>query len=193
MSFGLLFSVAASADGGTTRDNLLLAYQGDVDAIARYTAFAAQAESEGYRQAARLFRAAAESERVHASNDARALRRLGVEPAGEARPAFVRNTRFNLSLALAHESGERHRIYPRLVEQARRDGDPDVTLGFTLAHAAHESLVKLYQEAIADLRGMRDAGEELHVCGVCGHVAKGGPPHRCPVSLSTVEAFARVD
>ena len=194
VGFGLLFSMAAAADVPTTRQNLLLAYEDDVNAQARYSAFAEQAEREGYRQAARLFRATAEAEQVHANSHAQVLRHLGAEPTAETRPVSVESTRANLSWTLAHESMERNRSYPRLAEQGRRDGNAEAVLSFIVANAAHDEVVKLYQEAISNLRGMRDAREELHVCGACGHVAKGPrPTHRCPVSLSLGEAFARVD
>ena len=192
MGLGLLFTTTASADAPRTRENLLAAYVDDVNAHARYTAYAEQADREGYPQAARLFRATAQSEMVRAMNHAHALRRLGGEPSAEVGPFAVESTRANLAWTLARESAERG-FYPRLAEQARRDGLAEAVLEFTLDHAVQGDVVKLYQEALRRPGSLRSAGGELHVCGVCGHVAEGDAPHRCPVSLSPGEAYARVD
>lgn len=194
VGFGLLFTASAGAEApATTRENLLDAYADDVNEHARYLAYAEQAEREGYRQAARLFRATAEAERVRAERHAQALRRLGGEPRAEVEPSPVGSTRVNLSRTLLHELPESTDGYLRSSEQARREGNAEAAHGFALAHGAHEGLVSLYREALGNLGSMRDAREELHVCRVCGHVARGRAPYRCPVSHSAREAFARVD
>ncbi|HYQ80808.1 MAG TPA: ferritin family protein, partial [Anaeromyxobacteraceae bacterium] len=164
----------------------------DVNAQARYAAFAEAAEREGYLQAARLFRAAARSEQIRAAAHARALRLLGESPAAEVEPFQPRGTRQNLLATLAHEGPERLRDYPRFAQQARRDGVSEAVLGFILAHGAEEGLARLYQDAMRRLSAMRDPGDDLYVCPVCGHVVKGPPPAVCPVSLSPGEAFEPV-
>jgi rubrerythrin len=49
-----------------TEQNLLEAFAGECRANRKYLAFAKQADKEGYSQVAKLFRAAAEAETVHA-------------------------------------------------------------------------------------------------------------------------------
>lgn len=193
VGFWLLFTTAAAEEAPATRDNLLAAYQEDVNEHARYLAYAEQAQREGYLQAARLLRATAEAERIRAEGHAQALRRLGLAPSPELRPAPVGTTRVNLSRTLLHELPEHTQGYLRWVEQARRDGETEVMEGFTIARGAHEALVGLYREALGKLEAMREAREELHVCGVCGHVARGHAPARCPVGHAPARPFARVD
>lgn len=183
---------AASQAPAATRANLGLAYAADVNAQARYAAFAEVAAREGYLQVARLFRAAARSEQVRAGVHARALRLLGGEPLAAVEPFQVKGTRQNLLATLAHEGTERIRDYPRFAQQARRDGATEAVLGFTLAQGAEVGLARLYQDAMGRLEEMRRPGEELHVCPTCGHVVRGPPPAVCPVSLSPGEAFERV-
>lgn len=176
----------------STLANLQAAFEADTRAQARYAAFAAKADREGYPGAARLFRAAARSEQVRARSHARALRHLGGEPTLPAPAPFtVNGTRQNLLAALAHEHAERSDGYPRLARQARAEGDGEAVLSFTLAHAAERSLVKLYQEALADLGRLRAPGVPLHVCTTCGHVVGGAASEPCPACLSGPEAFER--
>ncbi len=191
---GLLLGTTAVAEppAATLRD-LAEAYGADLNAQARHAAFAARASAEGYEQVARLFRAAARSEEIRARNHARSIRRLGAEPRAAIAPVEVRSTRQNLLATLAHEGAERATGYPRFARQARRDGDLEAALGFTLAHAAERELVRLFQDALARLERLRAARDPLHVCGTCGHVAVGEAPDTCPVSLSPADAFTRVD
>lgn len=176
-----------------TLANLQAAFEADTGAQARYAAFASKADQEGYRAAARLFRAASRSEEIRAANHASALRHLGAEPASRP-PAriTVNGTRQNLLETLAQENAERGEGYPRLVREARQEGDSEAVLSFTLAHAAEGSLVKLYQEALASLPRMRQSGAALHVCTTCGHVMRGSAADPCPTCLSGAEAFERV-
>ena len=202
--------VASTARAGdppaATGHNLQLAVAGDTHARARYLAFAEQADREGYRQVARLFRAAARSEAVRARRHAEAAGSASphpparaeaggpVEAAGERpEPPAVRTTRENLLWALAHENAERATWYPRFIRQARADGDAAATLSFTLAHAAERELVTQYREALSSLERMREATEPYYVCATCGHVVRRQPPGECPVSFSGADAFERVD
>ncbi|ACG74413.1 Rubrerythrin [Anaeromyxobacter sp. K] len=190
----LLGGRALGAEPSPTQANLQAAHQRDLDAHARYQAFALAADREGYPGAAALFRAAARSEQIRAEQHAAALRRLGGSvTTAAAVVGTVRDTPFNLRAMLSHESAERFGSYPRAVRQARREGLAEAALGFTLAHAVERELVALYQDAVGRLDALRTPGEPFHVCRTCGHVARGArPPETCPVSLSPAEAFERV-
>lgn len=189
----LLPARAAAKAAPATMANLQRAFESDLRARARYLAFAQQADQEGYLQVARLFRAAARSEEVRASTHADAIVHLGSTPKPlPAREVTVKGTRQNLLETLAYENAERMAAYPGLTQQARKDGVPEAVLTFTLAHAAEAGLVKLYQDALANLDGMRKLGGELHVCETCGHVASQAGD-RCPICHAPADAFARVD
>lgn len=185
---------ASRTDAPPTVATLQAAYLSDTRAHARYLAFATRADQEGYRGVARLFRAAARSEEVRAGSHAEALRRLGARPeAPTAASISVEGTRQNLVATLAHENAERSGAYPRLARQARADGAPAAALSFTLAHAAEIRLVRLYQDALANLERLRAPGDPLFVCATCGHVERAAAPEHCPVCLSARTAFARVE
>lgn len=184
---------AARAGSPSTLASLQAAFESDARAQARYVAFAARAEQEGFRGVALLFRAAARSEEVRARSHAEAIRHLGGEPRTPPAAAVgVDRTRQNLLATLAHENAERLGAYPRLVRQARADGEPVAVLSFILAHAAESGLVRLYQDALANLARMRPQGAPLVVCATCGHVERGAAPEWCPVCLSQRGAFERV-
>lgn len=57
----------------TTQDNLKEAFAGESQANRKYLAFADKADQEGYKQVAKLFRAAADAETVHARNHLRVM------------------------------------------------------------------------------------------------------------------------
>lgn len=184
---------APQAAAPLTLANLQAAFAADTLAQERYLAFAAKADQEGYPRVARIFRAAARSELARARSHADTLRHLGGEatPPPSA-PATVKGTRQNLLDTLAHENAERLGGYPRLVQQARAEGQPEAVLSFTLAHLAEAGLVRVYQEALADLGGMRAPGGVIHVCRTCGHVEREGAPERCRVCLAGGDAFEPV-
>lgn len=184
----------SSAPSSATAAHLAAAYETDVHARVRYLAFAQQADAEGHPDAARVFRAAARSEQVRAGRHADALRALGGEPVAAPAPEVVtRGARQDLLWMLAHENAERGGTYPRYVQQARREGHAQAVLTFSEAHQVETALVKLYEEALAGLAARRSDPAPLHVCGDCGHVVRGSPPARCPISLSEGAAFVRVD
>ncbi len=84
-----------------TDENLKAAFAGESQANRRYLAFAQKAEEEGFTQAAKLFKAAAEAETVHALNHLRTV--------GE-----VKSTLDNLNAAFAGETYEFQKMYPEL-------------------------------------------------------------------------------
>ncbi len=186
-------SHGSAGHGDGTISNLDAAHRSDVQARARYLAFASRADEAGFANTAALFRAAAHAEAVRARSHRNALRRLGAEPSPfTPTPPPVRGTRANLLAALGQENAERVAVYPRLVDRARQDAVPEAILTFTLAGRAEDGLVRLHQQEVANLAPARRATEVFHVCETCGHVVRGAPPERCPVSHSPRNAFTLV-
>ena len=95
----------------TTQENLAVAFAGESQANRKYLAFAQAAEKEGFPQIARLFRAAADAETIHALAH---LRNMG----------GVGTTLENLEAAVAGETYEYTEMYPPMVEQAKAGGAP---------------------------------------------------------------------
>ena len=92
-----------------TEQNLADAFAGESQANRKYLAFAQQAEKEGYKQAAKLFRAAAEAETVHAHAHLRTMNGVG-------------KTVDNLKTAIAGETHEFKKMYPEFIEAAKQEG-----------------------------------------------------------------------
>ncbi len=71
-----------------TQTHLQEAFAGESQANRKYLAFAKKAESEGYGQVAKLFRAAAEAETVHAHSHLRTMG--GINSTAENLKACIR-------------------------------------------------------------------------------------------------------
>lgn len=161
----------AQAGGQTpskTIANLKAAYRGETEAHAKYQAYAHVAGREGYRAVAQLFRAASISEAVHARNDKAALAHLGVFNAArgsyDQRPG---TTRANLEESLKDETEERDSIYPRMIDEARQEGQPGAARAIHYAVSAEAQHAELFQQALDHLStATRPVG--YYVCPVCG-------------------------
>jgi rubrerythrin len=152
----------------TTQENLAVAFAGESQANRKYLAFAQAAEKEGYAQIARLFRAAADAETIHAHAH---LRNMG----------GVGTTLENLKSAVAGETYEYTEMYPPMVEQAKAEGHRAKTmLGF--ANEAEKVHARLFGEALAALQAGKDLSRmDVYLCPVCGDVEFGEPPDKCPI------------
>ncbi len=161
-----------------TADNLMAAFAGESQANRKYLAFAKKADAEGFPQAARLFRAAAAAETVHANNH---LRELGA----------IKSTRENLAEAIAGETHEFSAMYPGMIEQARAEGLKGAELSFLGANAVEKTHAGLYQKMLDNLQTAPVI--DYWVCQVCGHTAEGEAPEKCPVCGAPKKMFMLVD
>ena len=163
--------------GTKTEKNLLEAFAGESQANRRYLAFSKQAEKEGYHQVARLFRAAAEAETVHAQNHLRAL-------------AAVATTAENLKEAISGETHEFKTMYPAMIDDAQEEGQKAAERSFKYANEVEKEHAALYQRALNDPDTLEAV--DYFVCSVCGYVSEKEPPERCPVCNSKSTAFFKV-
>jgi rubrerythrin len=171
--------------------NLQTAFNGENNAGARYLAFAKQADAEGYGKVARLFRAAAKAETIHAANHAGVLRQLGVEAKADVKEPEVKTTIENLRTALAGEIAERDTMYPGYLKQARDAGNARAARTFKLAQAAEAEHAKLYQQAIDDLASWKGGPQTFYVCTICGFTSA-TPLEACPSCYSPKKLIAEV-
>jgi rubrerythrin len=150
-----------------TDANLQEAFAGESQANRRYLAFAKKADEEGHHQAARMFRAAAEAETVHAHNHLRALKGVGT-------------TADNLKEAVAGETHEFKNMYPGMIAEAEAEGAKEALRSFQYANEVEKIHAELYQKVLDNLEG---GGEEYPywVCPVCGYTCEKEHPERCPV------------
>lgn len=163
-----------------TEQNLKDAFAGESQANRKYLAFSKKAEEEGFAQAARLFRAAAAAETIHAHNHLRELK-------------VVASTRENLLEAINGESYEFQTMYPQMIEDAKAESHNAALRSFTFANEVEKIHARLYQKALEDLDSGRKDLFDYYVCSVCGYTAEGEPPDECPVCKAKKQAFKKVE
>jgi rubrerythrin len=161
-------------------DNLRTAFAGESQANRKYLAFAKKADEEGFPQIARLFRAAAAAETVHAQNHFRAM-------------DGVRSTAENLDAAIAGENYEVVSMYPPMLAEALADGDKRAARSFDYALAVEKIHEALYRTAREILGQGKDAPETTYyVCPVCGHTHAGPMEGKCPICGAPGERFEKI-
>lgn len=154
---------------------LRAAFAGESQAHVRNLAYARRAGEEGHPQVARLFKAVAEAEKVHAEEYLKFLE------------GVVGATEENLKRAFENELKAKQDIYPDLVKEAFRLGREDVAWSFIRSRDVEGRHAELYKDALNALVNDRDL--DYHVCTVCGYVFEGDPPDECPVCKSGREKF----
>jgi len=156
---------------------LKLAFAEESKAHVRNMAFARKAERDELPQVARLFRAVAEAERVHASEYLKYFEGL------------IGDTEENLKTAFENEIRANTEGYPPLIKQALDLDREDVAGSFSRAKDVEERHAELYKNALNAM--MADEEPEYYVCQVCGYVFNKDLPDRCPVCRATTENFKK--
>lgn len=162
-----------------SEDFLKEAFAGESQANRKYLAYAAKAEEEGYPQAARLFRAAAEAETVHAHNHFKAMKGIG-------------STGKNLEDAIKGETYEFKSMYPEMIKAAKAEKNKEAEKSFHYANEAEKLHAQLYQKLLDSLGASREM-YPYYVCPVCGHTAENAPPEVCPVCGTAGRMFRRIE
>jgi rubrerythrin len=163
-----------------TSKNLDEAFSGESKANRRYLAYARKAEAEGYPNIARLFRAVAESETIHAHNHLEVMGGVG-------------STKENLREAWRGEKDEYNSMYPMFIDQAERDANSQARTTFFWAQEAEMAHADFYDKAFQALQDGSDVElQEMHICTLCGYTVEGEPPEVCPVCGKGKEMFKAV-
>ena len=163
---------------GSTLDNLKEAFAGESQANRKYLAFAKKADEEGHPQAARLFRAAAAAETVHAHNHLNVIGDVG-------------STLDNLKAAYEGEHHEFTKMYPDFLEKAKGEGNNAALQTFHWANEVEKVHGALYQKAAEALDSMTDA--PYYVCQRCGYTVESSAPDKCPVCGASSDQFDKID
>ena len=158
--------------------NLQDAFAGESQANRKYLAFAKQADKEGHPQVARLFRAAAAAETVHAHAH---LKQLG----------GIKATKENLEAAIGGETFEFKEMYPQMIKDAEEEGNKGALRNFNFANDVEKIHAGLYQKALDNLGSNEET--DYYVCDVCGYTAEGEAPDECPVCKAKKQAFKKID
>jgi len=160
-----------------TVDNLKNAIAGESQANRRYLAFARKADEDGFSQVAKLFRAAAEAETVHALNHLRI--------AGD-----VRSTAENLEGAVAGETFEYKKMYPEYIAAAKQEKNQQATWSFDVANRVEEVHAGLFSNAVQALKNKKELAQvDYYVCRTCGNTVEGEAPEKCPICGSPKSRF----
>ena len=163
----------------STQDNLKEAFAGESQANRKYTAFAQQAEKDGFANVAKRFRTAAEGETIHALGHFKAMGAIGT-------------TAENLQEAVNGETYEYTEMYPPMLEQAESEGHKAKRM-FGYALKAEEVHAKLYAQALEAVKQGEDLDVgDIYLCPICGHVEFGAAPASCPICGATAEKFVQV-
>ncbi|MBI5557350.1 MAG: rubrerythrin family protein [Deltaproteobacteria bacterium] len=160
---------------GKTEKNLQEAFAGESQANRKYLAFAGKAEKEGFVQAAKLFRAAAAAETIHAHAHLRAMN-------------GVKTTAENLKEAIAGETHEFTNMYPQMITDAESEGHKAALRSFQYANAVEKVHAALYRKALETLEE-KAATYDYYICTVCGHTHEKEAPDKCPVCGANANAF----
>ena len=162
----------------STMDNLKEAFAGESQANRKYLAFARKADEEGYHQVAKLFRAAAAAETVHAMNHLEAM-------------GAVNSTEENLREAIAGETAEFKEMYPGFIEEAEAEGEEQARWSFDVANKVEKIHAELYQNALDNLG--RNVEVDYYVCNWCGNTVEGEAPERCAICGAPKKEFRKIE
>jgi len=164
----------------STIDNLKDAFAGESQANRKYLAFAKKAEADGFKQVAKLFRAAAGAETIHAHAHLRVM-------------GGIKSTAENLETARDGEGYEFQQMYPKFVEEAKAENNAAAVKTFEFAMAVEKVHHGLYQQAIDAVKGGKDLpAETILICPICGNTFIGTPPEKCEVCGATKDKFSPV-
>lgn len=157
-----------------TDANLMEAFAGESQANRKYLAYAKQADKEGFTQAAKLFRAAAAAETIHALAHFKNAGKIG-------------DTMSNLKDALGGETHEFTNMYPQMIADAEAEGNKVAQKYFDWANQVEEVHAKLYKKAI-EADG-KSADVDYYICPVCGYTHEGHMDEKCPVCNAAGSSF----
>ncbi|GAB4280245.1 MAG: rubrerythrin family protein [Candidatus Rifleibacteriota bacterium] len=164
----------------STKENLAAAFAGESQANRKYLAFASKAEQEGYQMIARLFRANAEAETLHAHSHLRAMN-------------GIHDTLKNLESAIQGEGYEFREMYPKFIEEAEKEGEKVALASFKNAMAAEEVHHGLYSQALEALKSGKDLEDkQIHICSVCGNTFIGDLPEKCHICNAPKAKFIEI-
>jgi rubrerythrin len=155
------------------------AFSGESQANRKYSAFAVKAEKEGFAQAAKLFRAAAAAEEVHANNHLRVLK-------------GIKSTKENLQAAISGENEEWEKMYPEMIQAAKAEGKKDAEISFHYANEVEKIHSMLYGKLLAD-SGSSQEIFPYYVCPYCGNTVERNAPNVCSVCGAEGKLFMRID
>ncbi len=163
-----------------TQENLKAAFAGESQANRKYLAFAKVAEKEGKVNLAKLFRAVAEGETIHA------LKHLN--NTGEVKDSIE-----NIKAAIAGETYEVETMYPGFITQAEEESNGGAKMSFVGAKEVEKTHKAAFEKALSAVEAGKDIPEaQYYICGICGELFEGQVPDNCPVCKAPKDKFYQI-
>ncbi len=162
----------------STMDNLKDAFAGESQANRKYLAFAKTADEEGLKQIAKLFRAAAAAETVHAHSHLKVM-------------GGINSTKENIQEAIEGETHEYTKMYPEMIMEAEKEGESKAVRSFDLANKVESLHASLYQKALDNLGNNEPV--DYYVCQVCGNTVENSAPDKCHICGAAGSMFTKID
>lgn len=164
----------------STTDNLKDAFAGESQANRKYLAYGEQAAKDGFPVVAKLFRAVAAAETLHAHAHLKAM-------------DGVKSTADNLADAMAGEEYEFTSMYPPMLETAKAEGHKKAERSMFHALEVEKVHYELFKAAIAAVKSGADLKDaEVRICPVCGHTVIGDAPDECPVCKTKGDRYQSI-
>lgn len=162
-------------------DKLMAAFAGESQANRTYLAFAKKADEEGLHQVAKLFRAAAEAETVHALNHLRIAGKIGM-------------TVSNLDEAINGETYEFKQMYPSFIEVSKKEKNKQAEWSFDIANKVEEIHAGLYRKALEAVKSGKEVPKvDYYVCKVCGNTVEKTAPDKCSICGAPKTQFIKIE
>ncbi|MHC4267082.1 MAG: rubrerythrin family protein [Planctomycetota bacterium] len=161
----------------STNEDLQNAFAGESQANRKYLAFAKKAEDEGFVQVAKLFRAAAEAETVHAHNHLRVM-------------GGIKSTKENIEEAIEGETHEYTKMYPEMILQAEKEENKKAVNSFDIANKVESIHASLYQKALDNLG--KNESVDYYVCQICGNTVENSAPDKCHICGAPASKFTKI-
>lgn len=161
-----------------TEKNLKEAFAGESQANRKYLAFAKKAEEEGYLSIAKLFKAAAEAETIHAHNHLKELN-------------GIKSTKENLIEAINGETFEFENMYPKMIEEAKSEGKEGAVRSFHYANEVEKIHAQLFKKALENIDKKENV--EYFICPVCGNTFENEAPEKCPICNALKKFFRKIE
>jgi rubrerythrin len=177
-----------------TIENMQAAYKGEVTATAKYAAYSATAEKEGYHNIAILFKAVSTAESIHANNHKAVIENSGTT-VPEIKPVFtVKSTKENLQEDIHDEAYEATTMYPNFIKTAALAENDLAVLSLTYAMKTEKKHKQFFEQVLGDINNntLNSLPPTYFVCPVCGNTYTTAPKH-CDFSLTAGDTFIKFD
>ena len=162
-----------------TEENIKSAFAGESQAHMKYLIFAKKAEEEGFSNVARLFKAIAFAEQVHATNHLKVL-------------GGINSSAQNLQTAIDGETFEVDEMYPAYKEVAKLQEEKGAVRSTDWALQAEKIHAAMYQKAQQSVEDSKDIElKEVFICELCGYTLEGEAPDRCPICGAPKQKFRK--